>query len=234
LIKDGPNKGGAKLLLSFGNRRLKLTRSKKQIAIACLATQVVTLGLAGCAGKIHYPSYYVLSVPAPVSAQVPEKGVVGAVAVKEFSAPSFLRTGTIAYHPSPEQLNFYDYHRWAEDPRRVVTTAMVRQMQAHGRFRSVDIFDGRETPDYLVTGTVDHLEEFDQGTNVSVEVGLSARLVSLRTGAVLWQDSIDRTANLDKRSVPGLVAAMSRELGNAVEGLSSSMDIRLRTNKSEE
>jgi ABC-type uncharacterized transport system auxiliary subunit len=196
--------------------------------------QVVTLGLAGCAGKIRYPSYYTLSVPAPVSAQVPEGGVLGAVSVKEFSAPSFLRTGTIAYHPSPEQLNFYDYHHWAEDPRRVVTAALVRQMQAHGRFRSVDIFDGRAMPDYLVTGTVDHLEEFDKGTNVAVEVGLSARLENLRTGVVLWQDSVDRTANLDTRSVPGLVSAMSRELGNAVERLSSSMETRLSTNKSEE
>jgi hypothetical protein len=50
----------------------------------------------------------------------------------------------------------------------------------------------------------------------------------VRTGEVMWQDTATETAKLDERSVPGIVAAMSRELGNAVERLVSSMQERVR------
>src|SRR6266481_1509758 len=142
---------------------------------------IALASLTGCAGKIRYPSYYVLNVPPPLSASERPKPILGPVAVREFSAPGFLRGGPIAYRQSPDQVDFYDYHRWAEDPRREVTAAMVREMQARGIFQSVDVFDGRGSPEYLVSGTLDHLEEVDQGTNVSIEVRLSARLTNLRT-----------------------------------------------------
>ena len=69
----------------------------------------------------------------------------------------------------------------------MATLAMVPEMQARALFRSVDVFDGRGSPDCLMTGTIDHLEEIDEGPNVSIEVAPSARLINLRTGEVLWQ-----------------------------------------------
>ena len=208
-------------------------RNSKLILSIGLVTGLGTL--SGCAGKIRYPSYYVLDVPASPFASHRSEPILGSVAVREFSAPAFLRGGPIAYRESAEQMDFYDYHRWAEDPRRVVTAAMVREMQTRGVFQSVDLFDGRRSPEYIVSGTLDHLEEVDQGTNVSIEVRLSARLISVRTNEVLWQDTSSQTAKLEQRSVPGMVAEMSRDLGTAVERLVSSMQetiTSLPTNRS--
>jgi len=200
-------------------------RNSKLMCAIGLITALASL--AGCAGKIRYPSYYVLNVPAPFSASDRRKPLLGSVVVREFSAPAFLRGGPIAYRASPAQVDFYDYHRWAEDPRRVVTAAMVREMQARRLFQSVDVFDGRGSPECLVTGTLDHLEEVDEGTNVSIEVSLSAQLINLQTGEVLWQDTASKTARLHQRSVPGIVAEMSRDLADAVQHLVSSMQDRV-------
>jgi hypothetical protein len=104
---------------------------------------------------------------------------------------------------------------------------MVREMQARGLFQSVDVFDGHGSPECLVTGTLEHLEEVDQGANVSIEVSLSAQLLDLRTGEVLWQGTSSKTAKLDRRSVPGIVTEMSRDLEDAVQDLVSSMQDRL-------
>ena len=201
-------------------------RNPKLMLAVGLTTALTSL--AGCVGKIRYPSYYVLNVPAPGPATDRSKPILGAAAVREFSAPEFLREGPIAYRKSPEQLDFYNYHRWAVDPRRAVTAAMVGEMQTRGLFQSVDMFDGHGSPECLVTGTLDHLEEVDHGSDVSIEVRVSARLINVRTGEVLWQDTATETARLDERSVPGIVAEMSRELGNAVERLVSSMQDRVR------
>ena len=190
-----------------------------------IALVTASLCLAGCS-KIKYPSYYALNVPPPPSASQP-KPILGSVAVKTFTAPGFLREGPIVYRPAPDQVSFYDYHRWAEDPRREVTTAVVNEMRARGLFRSVDVFDGHNSPECLLTGTLDHLEEVDGASEVSTEVSLSARLIDLRSGKVLWQDTSSKTSKLDQRSVPGIVAEMSRDLASAVERLVSSMQDRL-------
>ena len=200
-------------------------RNSELMCAIGLITALATL--AGCAGKIRYPSYYVLNVPAPLSASDRPKPILGSVAVREFSAPAFLRGGPIAYRASLAQVDFYAYHRWAEDPRRVVTAAMVREMQARRLFQSVDVFSGRGSPECLVIGRLDHLEEVDEGTNVSIEVSLSAQLINLQTGEVLWQDTASKTAGLHQRSVPGIVAEMSRDLADAVQHLVSSMQDRV-------
>ncbi|HVP00241.1 MAG TPA: GNA1162 family protein [Bryobacteraceae bacterium] len=200
-----------------------MLNSQPAFAIGLIVT---SLGLAGCTGKIRYPSYYALDVPAPPSSSRP-KPILGSVAVKEFSAPRILREGPIVYRPSPDQVDFYVYHRWAEDPRREVTAAMMNELRARGIFQSVDVFDGHGSIDCVLTGTLDHLEEVDRGNDVSTEVSVSARLINLRTGEVLWQDTSSKTSKLDQRSVPGIVAELSRDLGNVVKSLVASMQDRL-------
>ena len=120
----------------------------------------------------------------------------------------------------------------AVDPRRAATNAMVGEMRSRGAFQSVDFYDGSATCDWIVSGTLDHLEEVDEGADVWIEVGLSARLKSARTGEVLWQDTSTRRVKVDQRSVPGVVAGMSRETGAAVEALVTSMLNRLSTQAS--
>jgi uncharacterized lipoprotein YmbA len=182
-------------------------------------------GLAGCA-KIRYPNYYLLNVPAPLSTGRTTP-LLNPVAVRQFGSPAFLREGPIVYRESPERLGFYNYDRWAVDPRRATTGAMVNEMRSRGAFQSVDLYEGSTACDWIVSGTLDHLEEVDEGVDVWIEVGLSARLKSVRTGEVLWQDTSTRRVKVDKRSVPGVVAGMSRETGAAMEALVTSMLNRL-------
>lgn len=73
--------------------------------------------LAACGGRIRYPGYYVLNLPPAARQAGQSKPLQGSAAVRQFSAPRFLRGGPVAYRQSPEQLGFYNYDRWAEDPR---------------------------------------------------------------------------------------------------------------------
>jgi ABC-type uncharacterized transport system auxiliary subunit len=184
-------------------------------------------GLAGCAGKIQYPNYYVLNLPAaPAPSGKQAKPLLGSVSVRNFSAPPFLRAGAIVYRDSPEQVNFYQYHRWAVDPRTSVTNAMLQNLQARGMFESVAEFDGRESSDYLMTGRLDQLEEVDKGHEVRVHVGISAQLMNTKTGDVVWSDSASEVLALEHRTVPGVVAEMSEAIQLSVAQLVSSMEKR--------
>jgi cholesterol transport system auxiliary component len=181
---------------------------------------IAFLALGGCAG-VRYPNYYTLDVPNPVSASRGATPISATVVVQEFRAPTYLREGPIVYRPEPEQISFYDYHHWAEDPRRAVTTAMVRDLRQ--TFKSADLYDGRGDADFLLTGSLDHLEELDNGAAVSVDVGISAALKNLKTGEVIWSGTSSKKSAVVQRSVPGIVAAMSRELSEAAEEIVASL-----------
>jgi len=193
------------------------------LGLVCLASIIV--GLTGCGGKIQYPHYYELKVPAaPAALATQTKPAMGSVSVREFSAPSFLRAGAIVYRESPEEIKFYQYHRWAVDPRTAVTNAVVQELQARGLFESVARFDGRERSDYLITGRLDELEEIDNGRDVRVQVRISAQLMNIKTGEVVWKGSSAETSGLEHRTMTGLVDQMSQAMQVSVERLVSSME----------
>jgi uncharacterized lipoprotein YmbA len=160
----------------------------------CLAgLSIVSTFLCGC-GAIRYPDYYELSAPAPVPGGSTAGPLIRSVAVRQFEAPPFLRSGPIAYRESAERLGLYPYDRWAVDPRQSSTAAMISDLQESGVFQSVGLFDGRSVPECIMTGTIEHLEEVDRGKSVSIDVKVSARLTDFQTGEILRHGSASSDA----------------------------------------
>lgn len=197
----------------------------KLVSVLSFAGAFATL--VACGSKIHYPSYYVLNVPPPAPQPAQSKPLPGSAAVRQFSAPRFLRAGPIVYRQSPEQLGFYNYDRWAVDPRSAVTNAFAQALESRGIFQSVHLFDGRATSDYLITGAINHLEELDQGHQVLVDVSITAQLINVKTGDVIWSGVSSQTTSLEDRAMAGLVAGMSQAADRAISRLVSSMQGRI-------
>ena len=197
----------------------------KPIGVVFFAGMFVIL--AACGGKIHYPNYYVLNLPPAAPQPGQSRLLQSSAAVRQFSAPRFLGDGPIVYRQSPEQLGFYNYDRWAVDPRSAVTGAFAQVLESRGIFQSVRLFDGRATPDYLVTGTINHLEEIDQDHQVLMSVSISAQLTNVKTGDVAWSGVSSQTTSLKGHAVSDLVAGMSQSADQAITNLVSSMQGRL-------
>jgi hypothetical protein len=90
-------------------------------------------------------------------------------------------------------------------------------------FESAELYEGRTGAEFLLTGSLDQMEEIDNERSVSVEVGISAKLQSVKTGKVMWSDRFFKTSEVNQRSVPAVVAEMSRDLNDATTRLVSSM-----------
>jgi len=97
-------------------------------------------------------------------------------------------------------------------------------------FESVELYDGRAGAEFLVTGSLDRLEEVDSEHSVSVEVGISAKLQNVKTGDVVWSDTSLKTSEVNQRSLTAVVAEMSRDLSEAATQLVSSMRSRVSQN----
>lgn len=194
-----------------------------------LALGVVTLLLASCGGKILYPKYYMLEMPPPPVNQAVQTRLAGTLAVRRFESAPYIRQKRIVYRPVPEEIGFYEYHRWVSDPADVVTTAMIDSLRASGLFSSVKRYDGQEKQDYLMAGRLERLEETDYGGAVRVTAKLSAELVNLHTGATEWTDGATETLKVEEPSVNAVVVEMSHAVQNSIDRLMVSLDQKADT-----
>ena len=194
---------------------------KKQCAPVLIITLAVSIAFVGCAGKVKYPTYYTLHVP---RSPTPPAGPYArtSVAVREFRAPGYLRQGPLVYRASPEQIGFYDYHRWAADPRQFVTAAVAERLRSTGSLAEITVYDGRSHADYVIIGRLEKLEEVDYGGGVKVEVALSAQMTNVRTGTTVWSSSASDIEDVSQRNVPAVVGEMSKAMDRAIEKLLSS------------
>ena len=188
----------------------------KLIPICFVLTGMITL--AGCGGAVKYPNYYTLNVPPPPDPPAQE-GVRASLAVREFRSPTYLRQGAIVYKTSPEQIGFYNYHRWVADPREVVTNAVTERLRASGNFTQVKPYDGRSDIDYVLSGRIEKLEEVDYEGGIKVEVAISAQMTNLATGAAVWTNTVDEVGTVGQRDVPAVVSEMNRTMERAIEKL---------------
>ena len=191
---------------------------------ASIATLTISACLTGCAGGAKFPAYYTLHVPP--AADVPSAAASRpSLAVREFRSPEYLRQGAIVYRTSPEQVGFYQYHRWAVDPREFVTNAISDRLRATGRFAEVSAYDGQSDVDFVLSGRIEKLEEVDYEGGVKVEVALSAQITDPRAGKTVWADAASESARVDKRSVPAVVAEMSQAMDRAIQKLAASLTV---------
>lgn len=189
-------------------------------------TFTIVAVLTGCAAKIKYPSYYTLNVP-PAPDPVAREQVRPSIAVREFQAPGYLRQGPIVYRSSPEAIGFYEYHRWAADPRVQVTSAVVDHLTAGGQFAAVSKYDGRSNADYVFSGRLEKLEEVDYDSGVKVEVAISAQITRLASGATVWSNTVFEAAAVPQRNVPGVVSQMNKSMDLALNELLATIPARM-------
>jgi ABC-type uncharacterized transport system auxiliary subunit len=145
------------------------------------------------------------------------------VAVREFRAPAYLRQGAIVYKPSPEQIGFYAYHRWAVDPCDFVTDSIIDRLGATGTFSRVKRYDGQPDANYVVSGRLEKLEEIDYEGGVKVEVAVSAQMTRLDTGTIVWSKAVSEVGEVNHHDVPTVVLEMSHTMERAIEKLLTPM-----------
>ena len=189
---------------------------KRNLAMIVVALSVIVL--AGCAGKVGRANYYTLNLPAPPDPPVAENAHT-TVAIREFRGPAYLRQGAIVYKPSPEQIGFYAYHRWAIDPCDFVTDSIIARLGATGTFSRVKHYDGQPDADYLISGRLEKLEEIDYEGGVKVEVAVSAKMTKLDTGTIVWSKAVSEVGVVNHHDVPTVVSEMSHTMERAIEKL---------------
>jgi len=196
-----------------------------------IVAMIVALGASGCGGKIPPTHYYKLNIPpAPVAAQ---GGGNNTAILMPFRGSKLLTQDKIVYRPNPEEVGFYEYHRWAEGPRTTIAQSMLDHLRGKKTFGRIVMFDGRTTADYIVRGRIDRLEEVDSpdGLDVRVALRISAEVLSVEGREPLWVGSHAETLQVTTRDVRTVVSTMSDAAAKSVAKLAADINGFVSTHK---
>jgi ABC-type uncharacterized transport system auxiliary subunit len=165
--------------------------------------------LAGCGGG-HVPAtkYYKLDIPPAPAPAGPSTPI--SLRIEPFRTTLLLRQDRIVYRPSPVEVGFYEYHRWAEPPNDAVTKALADQLVRRRVFQSVEISDGGEKVDYVLRGRIERLQEVDYMGGVRVQVSISAELEDPVQQRTIWSSAASSESVVTKSDVQAVVVAMGQ------------------------
>jgi ABC-type uncharacterized transport system auxiliary subunit len=188
--------------------------------------------LAGC-GSVRGPvtKYYKLEIPPTPAPAGPSAPVP--LRIEPFRANNLLRQDRIVYRPSPVEVGFYEYHRWAEPPNDTVTKALADQLMSRRVFQSVEISDGVEKQDYVLRGNIDLLQEVDYKGAVKVQVSISAELEDPARREKIWSSVASSECLVAKSDVQAVVGAMGQASQQSIARLVTDVSKFVQLNRLE-
>ena len=179
--------------------------------------------MAGCGGgKIPRTHYYLLDVPAP--APRPRDPAPYSLAVMPFKVPDQLEQDRIVYRPSGVELDFYEYHRWAQRPGPTLTAALASRLRSQNLFSGVSIYDGHTKTDYVLRPRLERLEEVDSSSSVTVRVELGAEMIETKTNRTVWSGSGTHSGPVTAGEVRAVVEEMSRGVDACLGQITAGVD----------
>ena len=141
--------------------------------------------------------------------------------------PDYLCEGRIVYRPTAAEVGFYQYHRWAVSPGAMIEQYLAERVRARSLFVSVSGDESRMATDFVLSGTLERLEEVDDARQVAAVCSISAQLVNTRTRAVVWSRMATEQVPVEQRDVAGVVNGLATAVGATVDRLVTDMEREL-------
>ena len=160
--------------------RFRVANSKR------LVIGVVVFTLFGCFGNVKDVNYYQLDyVPTPMS-MVNDVVYPYTVRVKDFDVAEAYRRNNIVYRQSPYELRFYNYEQWVARPEYLVADMLFRHLEAAKIFSEIRRSVDSEEPDFIISGTIRALEEYDNQDEWYAHLAINMFLHDYKMKKVIW------------------------------------------------
>lgn len=182
-----------------------------------LAVALVLALLVGC-GSVPPVQHYLLATPGTTVPNAEQEGPVLRLAELDIAPP--YGDDRLVYRiaggadDDPQEVGFYEQHRWAAPPAALVTEALREGLRSHPGLSAVE--PGRWRPGALALGgRVLWLEELDLPSGPTARVGLDLSLHD-PGGALLWQRRFTAERDGSVQEVAGIVELLRQALAEVV------------------
>jgi ABC-type uncharacterized transport system auxiliary subunit len=182
-----------------------------------LATMLASVSCGG----LPKTRYYTLEYPHVSHGRTPV--IARHIMIQRFKADQVLLDDRIVYRENPNEVNFYEYQRWASPPADLVTHYFLHRLRDAGTYARVSAYNEGAQSDYTFQGRVHHFEEVDRGKEVFVSVALEAELIETKTRASVWRGEASCERPVATREMSGIVSEIYECLNETATKLLTSM-----------
>jgi ABC-type uncharacterized transport system auxiliary subunit len=189
----------------------------------------MALVIAGASCSMPKTHYYTMELPHAT----PEGGKVIArhISVQRFRADQMLMDDRILYREGPNEVNFYEYHRWVSPPVDLATDYFLHRLKDSGTYARVSAYYDAAHADFTLQGRLHNFEEVDRGKEVFASVALELELLDTATRASVWRGEAECTHPLPTRDIAGVVRGIYACLDETASKLLVSMRQELGKDK---
>jgi ABC-type uncharacterized transport system auxiliary subunit len=183
-------------------------RARDRGWILCAA--IALLSAFGCGGKVPATHYYLLDyeVPPATAADSAQSPLEIALGIEPFSTQPVYRDRRIAYRVSDHEVVYYPYRYWAAAPGDLVAEQLAQHIRRSHVVSSVEVAPYGRPPDWVISG---HVAKFEQ-VKAMARLDLTVRLESVKTGELLWEDTMAAQKPITGHDADQIAGAMSRAM----------------------
>jgi ABC-type uncharacterized transport system auxiliary subunit len=204
-----------------------IARCISRSAVSGFAALTIALVATGC-GSTRPIKYYQLTYPS--TAPSPSQDAIKTtLLVRQFEASHLYLNDQIVYGFDSPQLGTYQTERWAEPPVEMLQDALVRGLQATGRFRAVYTIRSDVGGQYILGG---HLYDFKEVDSSSIVARLvyEVRLRDRKSGTTVWNHMYNHDESASEKSVSAIAVAMDKNVQRSVQEIQAGLEEYFRAN----
>jgi ABC-type uncharacterized transport system auxiliary subunit len=138
----------------------------------------------------------------------------------------------VVYREEPHRVGFYDYHRWALNPRTALTRVLADRIRAASLFENVTVAGSPARAAYLLRGEIERLEEVDEQASVHAICTISVEIIDVSSGTATWRSTASETVPVHQQDVAAVVVALGVASRTVADRLIASMTSELPAKRS--
>ncbi|HGY56159.1 MAG TPA: hypothetical protein ENK44_10680 [Caldithrix abyssi] len=182
---------------------------RKSVVILC----IVAFILSSCASERIITKFYVMdNVPEqPIdSSGTPTAALPYVVMVDNFSISRIYDSNRIALRTNSNEISYYIYHKWAENPSAALQTIVWRQLRGLHLFQTCNLRRIEPEPNYKISGHIDRIERVEQDDYDAAHVMITLQFKDYDTGEVLVQHIYNRFTSLNEKDMNHFAKALNQ------------------------
>ena len=184
----------------------------------------VSLIFFQCGGSIPEIHYYLIDYPVSKKSSKNEPAHRIILGIERFEAMPLYKEERLVYRNSPYEGKYYHYHRWIVSPEEMITNKVIEQLRATDLIEQVVPFPKFSQVDYVLSGTIKALEEWDEEDQWYARVQLAFELIYRQSNQIVWQETIEKRNQVSKKSPVEVVKGINLSVEQCIQDVQKSLD----------
>ena len=167
--------------------------------------------------RIPETHYYLIDYPIEPSQENAQPIYNVILGVARFKADPLYDQTKLVYREAPYEGKYY--HRWITTPAEMVTDKVIEQLSHSDLFRNVLSFPRFTQVDFVLTGKIKAIEEWDQGNQWFARVRIRFELLDKTGSKLIWQTDIEKQNLVGKKTPADVVKCINNSVQQCVVDL---------------